>query len=267
MPVLTAARTVFTTSEDVDRQVREKLASGEGLYTIDTPTLKALQPDIIITQSLCSVCSIDFDLIQHIVATEMASKPPKIIDLNPQSIQDVLQDILRVGECLGLLEAAKQAVEVLEGRISRILALPPMIPKSAAFIEWTDPIFIGGHWTPQLITLGGGMHPLNPPVSDIDGAGKSIVLTPQQLLDSLPKILIICPCGLNLATTKVEVKALTNKLWFNELCSRAEAVYLVDGNQMFNRPGPRLVEALEFLAGIFHDDPGLIPQGFPYERL
>ncbi|KAI3423921.1 hypothetical protein D9Q98_009755 [Chlorella vulgaris] len=270
LPMLTAAKTTFTTSADVDQQVRSALASGNGLYTVDQEHLKQLQPDVIVTQSLCSVCSVDFCQVELVAAG--IEPPPKLIDLNPANLQDVLADVERVGAELGQPAAGKAAADKLRARLQAALnrvptAAPGRKPPSVAFIEWVEPIFVGGHWTPQLIHMAGGSHPLNPHKAG-GGAGKSFVATAQQVAGSQPDWIVVSPCGLDLATTRKELDStLATQAWWQELTAvKAGQVVCVDGNQHFNRPGPRLIDALEFLVGLLHDQPELIPADFPFER-
>jgi ABC-type Fe3+-hydroxamate transport system substrate-binding protein len=146
------------------------------------------------------------------------------------------------------------------------------------FLEWTDPPFVGGHWTPQLIERAGGSHPLNP-TQPLPGAGsgegqqaafrvagKSIRVPPEAIAAVRPEVIIVCPCGLDLATTRAETAKIADQPWFAETpAARSGRVALVDGNQMFNRPGPRLVDAYEFLVGYLNGLPDLISPDFPWE--
>ncbi|KAL4421347.1 hypothetical protein ABPG75_010638 [Micractinium tetrahymenae] len=302
LPSLTAAKTQWTDSADVDRQVREALSSGTGLYSVDREQLQQLGPDIIVMQSLCSVCSVDFCYVQDIAAG--IEPRPQVADLNPQSLQEVLADVRRVGGLLGQPAAGETAAAALQGRVDAALAAVPRAAAatgaagrpeggaegssvsgrggsgsssgengstagpSVAFVEWVAPIFVGGHWTPQLIEMAGGRHLLNP-CTPGGGAGKSFAATPEQVAESRPDWVVVAPCGLDLATARKEMEAsLASQPWWQELPAvKAGRVVVVDGNQMFNRPGPRLVDALEFLVGLLHDKPEVIPAGFPYERV
>ena len=133
------------------------------------------------------------------------------------------------------------------------------------FLEWTDPPFVGGHWTPQLIEAAGGQHSLNP------AKAKSRQATAEEIVAAMPERVVICPCGLGLDRIRAELSNLTSQRWWPLLpavmAKRTDAVVLVDGNQMFNRPGPRLVDAFEWLVGWINDRPELIPMDFPVESL
>jgi len=281
IPVLTRARTAFVSSAQVDADVRAQLATGTSLYELDETLLEALKPDLIITQDLCRVCSIDLAAVRR--AAARLSRPPKILSLNPHTFEAVLDDVLRIGEFIGMERPATDLLVSLRGRAHAaedyVGAFAPRI--SVAFIEWTDPLFVAGHWTPQLIERAGGEHPLNPthaipsagaaqgPVGQSQRtAGPSITITPDALAASLPQVLIISPCGLSLDQALHEARLLAQAPWFKLLpAARAGQVYAVDGNQMFSRPGPRLVDALEFLVGVLTQRPDVIPANFPARRL
>ncbi len=280
VPVLTAARTAFQSSAQVDRDVRSTLEAGESLYTLDQALLASLRPDLILTQDLCSVCSIDLESVRAVASS--LTPAPAILSLNPQTVEDVLDDALRIGQAVGL-EA--QAVDVAVGWRERMYSAADVVNAfddgpSVAFLEWTDPLFLGGHWTPQLIERAGGRHPLNPtqPVPGAGAAegplgitqrraGKSVTVPPSVLVASRPERLVVCPCGLTLAQAEHEADLLARQDWFNELPAvRRGLVAIVDGNQMFNRPGPRLVDAFCWLTGWLNNRPELILPDFPWRR-
>lgn len=281
IPVLTRARTAFASSAQVDAEVRSQLATGTSLYELDEALLEALKPDLIITQDLCRVCSIDLNAVRQVASR--LSRPPEILSLNPHTFEAVLDDVLRVGEAIGMERAATDVLVGLRGRAHAaedyVGSFAPRV--GVAFIEWTDPIFVGGHWTPQLIERAGGEHPLNPtrPIASAGAAegpvgqsqrtaGPSITVTPEALADSQPQVIVISPCGLSLADAEHEAAILARKPWFGLLpAARAGQVWVVDGNQMFSRPGPRLVDALEFLVGVLAQRPEVIPANFPARRL
>jgi iron complex transport system substrate-binding protein len=283
VPVLTAARTHFESAAQVDRDVREVLDSRESgsgsLYTLDAELLEQLRPDVILTQDLCHVCSIDLGAVRAIA--DRLSPRPQIVSLNAETVEGVFDDILTVGHAVGLEAEAGSALVRLRERLYSAgdhvnpYADGPVV----AFLEWTDPLFIGGHWTPQLIERAGGTHPLNPtsplrqagaaagPVgTTLRKAGKSVVVPPEVLVATRPQRLIICPCGLDLARVRRETALLAEKPWWRDLPAvHSGQVALVDGNQMFNRPGPRLVDAFEWLVGWLNEVPELIAENFPWE--
>ncbi|KAF9136026.1 hypothetical protein BGX30_011376 [Mortierella sp. GBA39] len=267
LPILTEAKTRFTTSADVDRQVSEALSQGNSLYNLDVDQLKALQPSVIVTQDLCNVCSIDLVSVQR-VASKMDPQP-EIVTLNPTSIAEVMESITLVGTAIGHAKEAAKVRADLEGRVQKCKDVaaqvkkdnPDYKPKKVMFFEWTDPIYPAGHWTPEMIEMAGGVHPINPPGIP----SKRVSVESVVAID--PDVLIICPCGLDMAATRKEYDILMEKEWFRDLANKATTVALVDGNQMFNRSGPRLVECTEWLVMLLHDRPDFEPVDFPWERV
>lgn len=250
-PVLTSQKTHAATSAEIDRQVREALAEGSGgtsLYRLDVDLLRELRPDLILTQDLCDVCSIDLNAVRA-AAAGMPAKPA-VVSLNPASIEDVFDDMLRVGHAICMAAQATDATARLRDRYwsARDRVNPYVDGPEVAFLEWMAPLFVGGHWTPQLIQMAGGRHSLNEP------GKKSRQVSPEELVASRPERVIICPCGFDLERIERELPSLVSKPWWRELPAvQAGRVVMVDGNQMFNRPGPRLVDAYEWLTGWIND--------------
>jgi len=268
LPVLTGQKTAFTTAADVDAQVAASLSSGQSLYTLDEALIRSLAPDVILTQDICSVCAIDLMTVERLAAT--MTPRPRIVSLNPESFEDVLDNLLQVGEAVGRQAEAEHARASLLERIveiDRLVAASTRPPPSVAFIEWPDPIYVGGHWTPQLIQRAGGRHPLNI-APEGKGGGKSFAVSSEAVVASAPDLVIICPCGLDLAMTRKEAARLQATGWWSSLPAvQNDKVVLVDGDAYFNRPGPRLVDALEWLASTIQDIPARKPEGFASEWL
>ncbi|KAF9574923.1 hypothetical protein EC968_004924 [Mortierella alpina] len=267
LPILTEAKTKFTTSADVDRQVSEALSQGTSLYELDVEQLQALKPSVIVTQDLCNVCSIDLVSVQR-VASKMDPRP-EIVTLNPTSLAEVMESITTVGNAIGHAEGAAKIRAQLEARIQKCKDVaaevkanqPDYKPKKVMFFEWTDPIYPAGHWTPEMIEMAGGVHPINGPGTP------SARVSIEAVAAIEPDVIIICPCGLDMAATRKEYNLMMEKEWFRDLANKATTVALVDGNQMFNRSGPRLVECTEWLVMLLHDRPDFEPIGFPWERI
>lgn len=277
-PVLTGQITDSGDPAAIDRAVAEAVAAGRPLYTLDAPLLSSLRPDVILTQDLCRVCSIDLQTVEQVAAA--MTPRPAVVSLNPRSFEGVLDDVLTVGRAVGLERETREELVRLRERFHRAAdyVTPYTDGPSVAFLEWSDPLYIGGHWTPQLIERAGGRHPLNP-TAPLPGAGsgeggqgahrvagKSRRVTPEELVRSKPDAVIVCPCGIALPGAREMALALEREPWWRELpAARRGKVALVDGNQMFNRPGPRLVDAFEWIVGWLNDRPELTPRDFPWQ--
>jgi len=268
-PVLTAARTrgvhAGGDSASIDAEVRAVLAADGGgaqsLYTLDETLLRSLRPDVILTQDLCEVCSIDLGTVRRVAAS--MDPQPTIVSLNPASIEDVFDDLLRVGAAVGLERDAEVALVALrESYWSAVDFVNPYVDgPEVLFLEWIEPPFVAGHWTPQLIEAAGGRHSLNP------AGAKSRVATPEAIVAAQPQRVIVCPCGLDLAAIHKELPRLEATKWWGALPAVADGhVMLVDGNLMFSRPGPRLVDAFRWLVSWINDRPELTPPKFPAHR-
>ena len=261
VPVLTSARTGGGAAAEIDAEVAAALGRGESLYRLDERLLAELSPDVILTQDLCDVCSIDLRSVERVAAG--LPRPPRIVNLNPTSVFEVLDDLLRVGEACGTPRHAEEAMVALRARYwSAVDFVNPYVPgPEVLFLEWCDPPFAGGHWTPALIEAAGGRHSLNA------AGAKSRRVSAEEILETSPDRVIVAPCGFGLARAVAERANLASTRWWPLLPAvleaRPEAIAVVDGNQMFNRPGPRLVDAFEWLVGWLNGRPELVPAGFP----
>jgi ABC-type Fe3+-hydroxamate transport system substrate-binding protein len=269
---------------EIDRAVRAQTAAGGSLYHLDIERLTDLAPDVILTQDLCSVCSVDLASVRRAAEALGArtGREPVVVSLNPTTLEGVLDDVLRIGGVLGVPERARG---VVVGLRERLFAAEEYVPSFApgpvvGFLEWTDPLYVAGHWTVQLIERAGGLHPWNPTVPKEDAgaaigpqraerrAGHSIAV-PREVFEAVrPDWVIVCPCGVDLAGSVRAAEQLRGQAWFAGLpAARSGRVVAVDGNQMFNRPGPRLVEAFEWLVGLLHGVEGVMPRDFPWLRV
>ncbi|MCA9303249.1 MAG: ABC transporter substrate-binding protein [Phycisphaerales bacterium] len=284
LPAITAQKTRFdpdagADAAGIDAQVRASLEGGQSLYVLDEQLFADLVPDLVIIQDLCSVCSIDSACVQRLM--EQLPNRPQLIELKAQTVEEILDEMLMLGRAVGLEDRAVHAVVDLKQRMDRAQEhINPYIDGPVVgFMEWTDPVFVAGHWTVQLIERAGGQHPMNPTVI-LPGsgaavgpqqaqrvAGHSIAVSNQDFAASRPEHLIIAPCGLTLEQSRAEAERLYRSCdWFRNLPAvKNNRVVVVDGNQMFNRPGPRVVDAQEFLVGWLNNCEHLIPDDFPWE--
>jgi ABC-type Fe3+-hydroxamate transport system substrate-binding protein len=263
VPVVTARRTVATGSAAIDREVRTTLAEqGAGsLFELDAHRLRELKPDVVLTQQLCPLCAVDLDAVRSAVAPLLPR--PAVVALGASTIEDVFDEVLRVGEAVGRGAAAEKAVVELRERYWTAVdyVTPFLDGPTVALLEWIDPPYVGGHWTPQLIAAAGGR-----PVLSVAGAA-SRPITPGELVDAAPQRLIVCPCGYDLAATERELGDLRKTAWWDRLPAvRGGRVALVDGRRMFSRPGPSLVEAFRWLVGWINDRAELVDAGFPWRE-
>lgn len=276
-PVVTASRLTGGASAEVDRDVRAALVDGDSLYRLDAARVQALVPDVILTQDLCRVCSIDLAAVRGLASS--MDPVPEVVSLNPGSFEDVLDDVVRVGDAVGLAEEARRVVVELRERFFRAAdhVTPYVAEPSVVVLEWTDPLFVAGHWTPQLVERAGGSHPLNP-TEAMEGAGAgaggqmahrragaSREVSVEELVGVAPDVIVVAPCGLTLdeAVAALE-RDLRGRSWWDELPAvRAGRVAVVDGNAMFSRPGPRLVDGYEWLVSWLNDRPELCQPEFP----
>lgn len=235
-----------TNSPDIDRQVRETLKTGTGLYRIDEELLRRTDPDLIITQDLCEVCAVTPRDIQRAIAGMV--RPPRILSLNPTRLDDVFRDIIEIGTATGRASQALRWVARLKDRVTAVRdALGNPAPRRVACIEWLDPIYSAGHWVPEIVALAGGMDLLAP------AGSKSAVVSWADVSRHAPDVLVLMPCGFSVPRTLSELPLLTSRPGWAELPAvRSGEVFAVDGPAYFNRPGPRLVDGLELLAALFH---------------
>lgn len=254
LPQLTSPKfKVEGTSAEIDQRVKSIVQEALSVYRVDAKALDELKPTHIITQSQCEVCAVSLKDVERAVCEFTGSKPV-IVSLEPNSLEDVWADILRVGEALGATERGEHLVDELKTRMDDIVQRTHWLESSptVAYIEWIDPLMAGGNWMPELIEMAGG-------VNLFGEAGKhSPWMTWDELVAADPDVIFVAPCGFDIPRTLQEMHLLTSKLEWSKLKAVAEhRVYVADGNQYFNRPGPRLVESLEILAeainpNVFH---------------
>ncbi|HEX3869020.1 MAG TPA: ABC transporter substrate-binding protein [Pirellulales bacterium] len=230
-------------SAEIDRLVRERLQNGNALYTLDMPLLKQLRPELIVTQALCDVCAVAEDEVR--AAADELPERPRIVNLEPQRLGEVLQSMRQVAEAAGANGAADQLIAQLQRRIDAVAAKAQNIARRprVALLEWLDPPFCSGHWNPELVRLAGGE----------EGLGRegvpSRTLRWEEVIAWQPEVVVIACCGFDIERTKRDLPLLDKVAGWRELPAvRDGKVTIADGSQYFNRPGPRLVDSLEIVA-------------------
>lgn len=243
-------------SHDIDEWVRQRLASGEPLFTLDEATLRQLRPELILTQRLCDVCAPAFGSV--VALAETLPGPPRVLNLEPSTLGDILQNVAMVADAMGVPAAGARLIQELEARIGYVRTRAAAAAKRprVAVVEWLDPVFCSGHWTPELVDIAGGIEVLGIAGQD------SVRKTWQDVLRAVPDILVIACCGQPAARALQDWAPLAQRPMVQSLAPvRTGEVYVVDGDAYFSRPGPRVVDTLEILAEIVH--PELFTGAFP----
>jgi iron complex transport system substrate-binding protein len=249
LPVCTEPKFIVQgTSAEIDRRVKAILAQSLSVYRVDAEKLRELRPDVIVTQTQCEVCAVSLKDVETAVCDWIDSKP-RIVSLAPNALADVWKDIRLVAEALNAADRGETLIARLQERMADIAAVAQVQPvrPTVACIEWIDPLMSAGNWVPELVELAGGMILFGQ-------AGKhSPRMTWEQLVTADPEVIFVMPCGWDIAKSRQEMAVLTAKpQWSLLRAVREGRVYLTDGNQYFNRPGPRLAESLEILAEVLH---------------
>jgi iron complex transport system substrate-binding protein len=227
---------------EIDAAVRERTRRGEAIYELDEDALRSLEPELIVTQALCPVCAVSYEEVVE-VAQRMPSCP-RVISLDPHTLEETLADVDTLARATGREEQGAALLADIAERIERVkLAGRGHRPRVAA-LEWLDPVFIAGHWTPQLIELAGGEDVLGQP------GEPSRTSSWEEVRAAAPEVVVVMPCGYDAPRAQAEADAYAQEL----SGLGAERVVAVDASAYFSRPGPRLVEGLELLAQILRPE-------------
>jgi iron complex transport system substrate-binding protein len=237
-------------SYEIDQRVKAVLQEALSVYRVDADLLESLQPTHIITQSQCEVCAVSLKDVEQAVC-EFTSSQPKVVSLEPNALADIWRDIQNVADALAIAEQGRRLNQQLQGRMQAIVEVATTLEwrPRVALIEWIEPLMAAGNWMPELVEMAGGRNLFGE-------AGKhSPWMTWEELVASDPDIIIVTPCGFDIARTLEEMPLLSRKKEWGELQAvRRARVFVADGNQYFNRPGPRVAESLEILAELFHPE-------------
>jgi iron complex transport system substrate-binding protein len=229
--------------DEIDRAVRALTEQGRAIYELDEDALHRLHPDLIVTQALCAVCAVSYDDVRALA--ERMDPVPTVLSLDPSTLGEVLGDVRTLAQATDSKDAGVALVQDAASRIDRVrLAVRAAEPVSVAALEWLDPVFVAGHWTPQLIEYAGGQDVLGMPGEHSEQRSWDEVRAAQ------PEVVVVMPCGYDADRALEEAES-----YADELASLgARRVVAVDAAAYFSRPGPRLVEGLELLAHILHPD-------------
>ncbi|MBO0861338.1 MAG: cobalamin-binding protein [Chloracidobacterium sp.] len=251
LPVCTSPKfEIEGLSYEIDERVKAILQEALSVYRVDADLLERLRPTHIVTQSQCEVCAVSLKDVEQAVC-QFTSSRPVIVSLEPNALADVWSDIRLVANALNAPERGEELVAELRRRMDEIAAKARTAPShpTVACVEWIEPLMAAGNWTPELVEMAGG--------GNLFGeAGKhSPSMSWEDLLAADPDVIFISPCGFDIARTMEETNSLAGKPEWRDLKAvRWNRVFVADGNQYFNRPGPRLVESLEILAEMLHPE-------------
>jgi len=231
------------TAGQLDAAVRARAEQGEPLYELDVDALRSLRPDLIVAQALCAVCAVSFEEVRAIA--ERLDPQPRVIPLDPRTLGEALGGIRTLAEATGRRDAGVDLVGAAARRIDRVrLAVRGRRPVRVAALEWLDPVYVAGHWTPQLIEYAGGFDVLGLPGEHAERRSW------EEVAAARPEVVVAMPCGFDAARARAEARAVADRL----AAVGAARVVAVDAAACFSRPGPRLVDGLELLAHVLHPD-------------
>jgi iron complex transport system substrate-binding protein len=241
---------------DVDRHIHAARHAGSSIYRLDEAALAALEPDLIVTQELCDVCAVAYSEVSRAVRRLPGEIP--VLSLEPRSVDEIRQSVEEVGVATGRVDGARAVATAMRERIGAIAAKEAPKPRPRVVcIEWTDPLMVGGHWVPEMVRLAGGTDVLG------EEGAPSRYVSWDEVLDARPELMVLMPCGYDLARTLELVPVVASRPGFDELeCARSGRVLVVDGSAYFSRPGPRVVHGLELLAAAIRGEPA--PAGAVY---
>lgn len=249
LPVCSSAK--FLSGSDsaaIDAQVKEILSEALSIYTIDRELIKSLAPDIIITQAQCEVCAVNLNDVEQALK-DLMDKECRLISLSPGGLQDIYKDISYLAEELNaqqsgveLLELAEERTDIIRHKLKFITQKPTVV-----CIEWLSPLMLAGNWTPEIVEIAGGIPVLS------EKNKHSAYVDYQLIREADPDILVIMPCGFSVQRTLQEINLLLELPGWTELKAvKEQRVYIVDGNQYFNRSGPRITDSIEIMAEIIN---------------
>lgn len=235
------------TSKEIDNKVVELVQTKKDIYVLDEQVLKKANPDLIVAQGICEVCSPYTKEINR--AVSILQGKPEVLILDPQSLGDILDNIIELGKKVGKFGESQAFVHDLRTRIKIIQHRQKIVRPRVLCIEWLDPLFTAGHWVPQMVELAGG-------INGISATGdRSRRMELDEIVKFDPDIIVLMPCGFDVTRTMQEYEKLADKeKWRSLKAVKQGQVYAVNANEYFSKPGPRTVIGLEILAKIINPD-------------
>lgn len=232
-------------SHEINKHITEAVHSGSGIYAIDNETLESSSPDLILTQELCEVCAVSYSQVQESVKT--LSGTQTILSFEPSNIEGILDSIISVGKQTGTESQAKNLVNDSHERINKVKNKLSNVSKTPRVlgVEWLNPLFMGGHWVPEMIEIAGGKATIGTP----EEASREISWN--DVLESSPEIIILMICGFDLDKTLSEFDLEKKSEFWNNYDGE---IFAVDGSAYFSRPGPRIIDGIEILSEILHPE-------------
>jgi len=232
----------------IDQQVKQLLTNAISVYEVNTELMKQLAPDVVITQDQCAACAVSLPEVEQALANEL-EKPARIVSLQPDSLAGIMDNIAEVACALNVVPAGNALLEDLQERVDLIQHKLKFIENkpTVACIEWLEPLMVSGNWVPELVQIAGG----TPILAEAGKHSPYIDWTDMRLQD--PEIIVLMACGFSIERTLKEIDILLQLPGFADLQAiKNKRFYIADGNQYFNRPGPRIVDSIEILAEIIY---------------
>ncbi|MFQ5948393.1 MAG: cobalamin-binding protein [Acidimicrobiia bacterium] len=231
-------------SAAIDSAVADSIRDQHTIYQLDVEALLALDPDVVITQSVCGVCAVPTALVEDVVCT--MPRRARVVSADPHTLEEVLESIIDVGEAVGAPADARRVVEGLRARLQRLASAVEGRPRpTTAVVEWPDPVYTAGHWVPEMVGAAGGRSVLG------DGGRPSVPVALERLVEAKPEVVVLAFCGFDLAETLPRFEEVAHSPQWKEITASARTV-AVDGSSYFSRPGPRVVDGVELLAWALH---------------
>lgn len=235
-------------SLEIDIKVKEILAEALSIYTVKREVIKELAPDVVITQAQCEVCAVSLKNVEEALDNYL-DKESRIISLQPNKLDDIFADIKTVATALDVIKAGNVLIEDLQERVDIIRHKLKYVESrpTLACIEWLEPLMVSGNWIPEVVSSAGGS-------SILAEAGKhSPFVKWEDIQQANPDVIVVMPCGFSIERTMKEMNILLDLPGFTDLSAvKNNRLYIADGNQYFNRPGPRIVDSIEIIAEIIH---------------